>query len=278
MAFLKVVEGSYTYNFHIHCLVHFYSTFWSLTRSNRGTLKFFQPADAAPCATSRVVRARAPSLRPAGAAPHPPSAVPRPPRLPNAPAPSRGGTHVGNATESAPPPCPRPWASRRRGTGAARLPATVPAVVRACPCCPLRSLARASPIRPVFPLARSRPSRPSHAVVLHGRAPASSSLQAIRYQAKHAGIVTAPYDTHRASPSPQPGACCATAPPAVAGATGRRCSPLHRPSSPPNNPQTKPQGTLYPPLALPRPSHGEPGRNLARAAPSDRPKGYIAKQ
>jgi hypothetical protein len=34
---VKVVEGSEIYNFPIHYFMHFYSTFWSFTRPNRGT-------------------------------------------------------------------------------------------------------------------------------------------------------------------------------------------------------------------------------------------------
>jgi hypothetical protein len=34
-AFVKVVEGSEIYNIPIHHVVHFYSNFWSLKRSNR---------------------------------------------------------------------------------------------------------------------------------------------------------------------------------------------------------------------------------------------------
>jgi hypothetical protein len=41
MAFLKVVDGSEIYNFPIHYFVHFYSTFWIFTCSNRGTVTEF---------------------------------------------------------------------------------------------------------------------------------------------------------------------------------------------------------------------------------------------
>jgi hypothetical protein len=37
MAFVKVVEGSEIYNFPIHHFVHFYSKFWIISCSNRGT-------------------------------------------------------------------------------------------------------------------------------------------------------------------------------------------------------------------------------------------------
>jgi hypothetical protein len=47
-AFVKVVEGSEIYNFHIHHFVHFYSKFWSYARPNRGTVKLFQSVAAAP--------------------------------------------------------------------------------------------------------------------------------------------------------------------------------------------------------------------------------------
>jgi hypothetical protein len=49
-AFVKVVEGSEIYNFPIHYFVHFYSTFWSYTCSNRDTGKQF--GRAVPCRAS----------------------------------------------------------------------------------------------------------------------------------------------------------------------------------------------------------------------------------
>jgi hypothetical protein len=52
-AFVKVVEGSEIYIFPIHHLVHFYSIFWSFTRSNRGTVKQIQ-ASRRRAATSRA--------------------------------------------------------------------------------------------------------------------------------------------------------------------------------------------------------------------------------
>jgi hypothetical protein len=73
---VKVVEGSEIYNFPIHYFVHFYSTFWSYTCSNRGTGKHFgQPRRAVPPAraprappeTRTLPRSRAPR-------PHAPSA------------------------------------------------------------------------------------------------------------------------------------------------------------------------------------------------------------
>jgi hypothetical protein len=38
---VKVVEGQEIYNFAIHCLDHFCSTFWSFGQSNRATWKYF---------------------------------------------------------------------------------------------------------------------------------------------------------------------------------------------------------------------------------------------
>jgi hypothetical protein len=43
--FVKVVEDQEIYNFAIHCLDHFYSTFWSFCQSNMATWKhFWHPA------------------------------------------------------------------------------------------------------------------------------------------------------------------------------------------------------------------------------------------
>jgi hypothetical protein len=55
-AFLEVVEGDYIYNFHVHCLVKFYSSFWRFLRLNCGTVNFCRAGDAAPrrAATSRA--------------------------------------------------------------------------------------------------------------------------------------------------------------------------------------------------------------------------------
>jgi hypothetical protein len=39
MAFVKVIEGSKIYNFHIHHLMHFSTKFWSKSCSNRGSAK-----------------------------------------------------------------------------------------------------------------------------------------------------------------------------------------------------------------------------------------------
>jgi hypothetical protein len=56
-AFVKVVEGSEIYNFPIHHFVHFYSTFWSFTCSNRDTVTQLRPADVAPRPHRDVARA-----------------------------------------------------------------------------------------------------------------------------------------------------------------------------------------------------------------------------
>jgi hypothetical protein len=58
--------------------VHFYSTFWSLKRSNRGTVKFFQPVDAVPRRRALAHRAVPPALAPTCSLPRP--RAPRPPR------------------------------------------------------------------------------------------------------------------------------------------------------------------------------------------------------
>jgi hypothetical protein len=54
---VKVVEGSEIYNFPIHHFVHLYSTFWSLTCSNRDTVTQLRPADAAPRPRHNVAHA-----------------------------------------------------------------------------------------------------------------------------------------------------------------------------------------------------------------------------
>jgi hypothetical protein len=67
--FVKVVEGSEIYNFHIHHFVHFYSRFLRKTRSNRGN-----PQRSAPeCEHARAATspARRTTLRRAPAAPAP---------------------------------------------------------------------------------------------------------------------------------------------------------------------------------------------------------------
>jgi hypothetical protein len=94
---VKVVEGSEIYNFPIHHFVHFYSTFWSFTRSNRDTMTQLRPADAVPAPRRRTCRVCRASDRP-------------PPRCPGpADAPSRGAS-VPSQAACAPsrletPPC-----------------------------------------------------------------------------------------------------------------------------------------------------------------------------
>jgi hypothetical protein len=62
MAFAKVVEGSEIYNFPIHHFVHFYSKFWSKTRSNSASPTHEHSPDA-PTRTRRDAPPRA-CLRP----------------------------------------------------------------------------------------------------------------------------------------------------------------------------------------------------------------------
>jgi hypothetical protein len=102
MAFLKVVEGSWIYNFPIHHILHFYSKICRKTNSNNASLKSGRPTSRR-VAMSRAVRGRAPHCRAALRR----ASVHEPPRaFPTQPAPSRGGTHTeGPQSPRRPPAC-----------------------------------------------------------------------------------------------------------------------------------------------------------------------------
>jgi hypothetical protein len=135
---VKVVEGSWIYNFPIHHILHFYSKIWRKSISNRASLK-----------SGRLSRDR-----PRRRAPAPPRARPPPSRRPCRLTPSRGPPSrlPNTAPRHVPRPDPR-WPSPLRTAGQAvvvrphayqgPLPCRSTGPQPACPCCIYRPVAPA---------------------------------------------------------------------------------------------------------------------------------------
>jgi hypothetical protein len=162
MAFLKVVEGSWIYNFPIHCLVHFYTNVWRNLNLNRAGLhKIGRSRRACPRLGFRPTGACSPGwYTPSPGLPRP--KVPRTAGMPR------------NPRRRTPP--------ARRGTA---LPAAVPAVARPARAALLQALLARSLLnghcssRGTQDLPRHRPRRP----------PAPRSRRGeLRSPAKHAPV------------------------------------------------------------------------------------------
>jgi hypothetical protein len=133
-----------------------------------------------------------------------------------------------------------------------------------------------SPIRSFPPCSSLRPSRPPHAFVLHGRAPASPSLQANRHQAMHACLAPTPWDSCSCPSGPNraptaPRHYPRRPPPLSAGAP--RAGRLQGPNNHPNRAPGAHRPFPYPP----RPGSGDTSPEFCSNRAGYRHRGDIAR-
>jgi hypothetical protein len=235
MAFLKVVEGSWIYNFPIHHILHF----WRKTNSNRASLKSGRPMPRR-VATSRAVRARAPHCRAALRR----ASVHEPPRaFPTQSAPSRGGTQAEGPESPRRPPARSPNRAppyvlpARRGTVATR-PPSCPARV-ASPRFPLVHIEAHAYKEPLLLLRCAGPSPRSNPPPADAQTPAPrrASIPANPSRSERSFASSSSYTRYRAAPPLSPASTSPAWPAAAAGAADHRCAPP--PAALPTPPSTE---------------------------------------
>jgi hypothetical protein len=226
--------------------VHFYSTFWSLKRSNRGTAKFFQPVDAVPRRRVLAHRAVLPARAPTCSLPRPRAPRPRAPRLPR---PEPSGVV--------------PWRTalrcRTRVPPASKGGGKEPAALK---CLPLLVAHSRIPISPSSPaellVARSEPP-PAPLLA----ATASSGLRSTARQIKRSLTFLCTPPSSPAYPSYPQSPTAPVQQAAAATVAGRRCRPSPTSSPPRASTGIGPQGPRDPPPPVPGRPQPAVGWNLA---------------